>query len=46
MTLFLSGNTHQGTEIFSVHSRCKQYAFMSLSALLTAYNKPSGQIQP
>jgi hypothetical protein len=35
MTLFLSGNIHQGTEIFSVHSRGKQCAFTSLSALLT-----------
>ena len=32
MTLFLSGNIHQGTEIFSVH--------YELSALLTAHNKP------
>jgi hypothetical protein len=38
MTLFLAGNIHQGTEIFSVHSRGKQCAFMSLSSLLTAHN--------
>jgi hypothetical protein len=40
MTLFISGNIHQGTEIFSVHSGGKQCAVMSLSALLTAHNKP------
>ena len=37
MTLFLSGNIHQGTEIFSVHSRDKQCAFMGLSSLLTTH---------
>ena len=38
MTLFLSANIHQGDELFSVHSRGKQCAFMSLSAILTARN--------
>ena len=36
MALFLSVDIHQGAERFSVHSRGKQCAFMSLSALLTA----------
>ena len=40
MALFLSANIHQGDELFSVHSRGKQCAFMSLSALLTARNIP------
>ncbi len=40
MTLFLFANIHQGDELFSVHSRGKQCAFMSLSALLTARNIP------
>ena len=41
MTLFLSGSIHQGTEIFSIHSRGKQtMCFYELSALLTAHNKP------
>jgi hypothetical protein len=30
---YLSSNIHQGNEIFSVHSRGKQCAFMSLSAV-------------
>ncbi len=41
MALFLSADFHQGNEIFNVHSRGKQYAFMALSALLyTARNIP------
>ena len=40
MDLFISANIHQGDELFSVHSRGKQCAFMSLSALLTARNVP------
>ena len=36
MALFLSSNIHQGDERFSVHSRGKQCAFMTLSAILTA----------
>ncbi len=40
MVLFLSVDIHQGDERFSVHSRGKQCAFMSLSALLTAPNIP------
>ena len=40
MALFLSSNIHQGDEIFSVQSRGKQCAFMSLSAVLTAQNTP------
>ena len=40
MALFLSVDIHQGAERFSVHSRGKQCAFMSLSALLTARNIP------
>ena len=35
---FISADIHQGYERFSVHSRGKQFAFMSLSALLTARN--------
>ena len=35
-----SANIHQGDERFSVHSRGKQCAVMSLSALLTARNIP------
>ena len=31
---------HQGDDLFSVQSRGKQCAFMSLSALLTAQNIP------
>ena len=38
MALFLSSNIHQGDEIFSVPSRGKQRAFMSLPAFLTAQN--------
>jgi hypothetical protein len=41
MALFLCANHHQGDELFDVHSRGKQCAFMSLSALLyTARNIP------
>ena len=40
MALFLSADIHQGDERFSVHSRGKQCAFTSLSALLTARNIP------
>ena len=40
MALFLYANIHQGDELFSVHSRGKQCAFMSLSAILTAQNIP------
>ncbi len=40
MALFFSADIHQGDERFSVHSRGKQCAFMSLSALLTARNIP------
>ncbi len=36
MEFFLSSDIHQGDELFSVQSRGKQCAFMSLSALLTA----------
>jgi hypothetical protein len=39
MALFLS-YIHQGDDLFSVQSRGKQCAFMSLSALLTAQNIP------
>ena len=39
MALFLCANIHQGDELFSVHSRGKQCAFMSLSAVLTAQNE-------
>ncbi len=40
MALFLSTDIHQCDKRFSVHSRGKQCAFMSLSALLTARNIP------
>jgi hypothetical protein len=40
MALFLSSYIHQGDDLFSVQSRGKQCAFMSLSALLTAQNIP------
>jgi hypothetical protein len=40
MALFLSSDIHQGDDIFSVQSRGKQCAFMSLSALLTAQSIP------
>jgi hypothetical protein len=40
MVLFLSANIHQGDDLFSINSRGKQCAFMSLSALLTAQNIP------
>jgi hypothetical protein len=40
MALYLSANIHQGDELFSVHSRSKQCAFMSLLALLIAQNIP------
>ena len=35
-----SSYIHQGNDLFSVQSRGKQRAFMSLSALLTAQNIP------
>jgi hypothetical protein len=38
MALFLSSYIYQGDDLFSVQSRGKQCAFMSLSALLTAQN--------
>jgi hypothetical protein len=38
MALFLSANINQRDELFDVHSRDKQCAFMSLPALLTARN--------
>ena len=38
MELFLSVNIHQGNDLFSVYSRDRQCAFMSLSALFTARN--------
>ena len=38
MALFLSANIHQGDDLFSICSRGKQCAFMSLSALLSAFN--------
>jgi hypothetical protein len=40
MALFRSASIHQGDELFSVQSRGKQCAFMSLSAILTAQNSP------
>ena len=40
MPLFFSADIHQGDERFSIHSRGKQCACMSLSALLTARNIP------
>ena len=40
MELFLSANTHQGNDLFSVYSHDRQCAFMCLSALLTARNSP------
>ena len=40
MAPFLSSYIHQGDDLFSVQSRGKQCAFMSLSALLTAQNIP------
>jgi hypothetical protein len=40
MALFLSSKIYQGDDLFSVQSRGKQYAFMSLSALLTAHFIP------
>ena len=40
MELFLSGNIHQGNDLFSVYSRGRQCAFMCLSAFLTARNNP------
>ena len=38
--LHIAGTFHQGNERFSVQSRGKQCAFMSLSAVLTAQNIP------
>ena len=40
VALFLSVNIHQGNERFSVYSRGKQCAFMSLSELFTERNIP------
>lgn len=40
MALFLSADIHQGDALFSIHSKGKQCAFMSLSAILTAQNIP------
>jgi hypothetical protein len=40
VALFRSASIHQGDELFSVQSRGKQCAFMSLSAILTAQNSP------
>ena len=40
MALFLFSEIHQGDDLFSVQSRGKQCAFMSLSAVLTAQNIP------
>ncbi len=40
MASFFPADIHQGDERFSVHSKGKQCAFMSLSALLTARNIP------
>ena len=40
MTLFLSAIIQQGDELFSMQSRGKQCAFMSLSAILTAQTNP------
>ena len=40
MEFFLSSDIHQGDELFSLQSRGKQCAFMSLSAILTAQNIP------
>jgi hypothetical protein len=40
MAQFLCSYIHQGDDLFSVQSRGKQCAFMSLSALLTAQNIP------
>ncbi len=40
LALFFSADIYQGDERFSVHSRGKQCAFMSLSALLTVRNIP------
>ena len=40
MALFLSSEIHQGDDLFSVQSRGRQCAFMSLSAVLTAQNIP------
>ena len=40
ITLYLRSNVHQGDELFSSQSRGKQCAFMSLSAVITAHNKP------
>jgi hypothetical protein len=40
MALFLYSYIHEGDDLFSVQSRGKQCAFMSLSALLSAQNIP------
>ena len=40
MALFLSGTMHQCDERFSVQTKGKQCAFMSLEAVITAQNNP------
>ena len=40
MALFLSSDMRQSDDILCVHSSDKQCAFMTLSAILTAQNKP------
>ena len=45
MALFLSANIHQGDDLFSVGSRGKQCAFMTVSALVTAQNIPFPLVQ-
>ena len=40
MALFLCATMHQGDERFSVQTRGKQCAFMSLAAVITAQNNP------
>ena len=40
MALFLSANIHQDDDLFSVDSRGKQCAFMTLSVLVTVQNIP------
>ena len=40
MALFLCATMHQGDERFSLQTRGKQCAFMSLAAVITAQNNP------
>ena len=40
MAVFLCATMHQGDERFSVQTRGKQCAFMSLAAVITAQNNP------